>query len=66
MEGKPLRGSQKKHDKEMEKRDMKLLRSCKKPLKTTARNELSIYEDVESDDDIRQSIFRLLVWISHR
>ena len=61
MEWKPLRGSQEKRDKEM-----KLLRSCKKPLKTTARNELSIYEDVESDDDIRQSIFRLLVWISHR
>ena len=40
MEGKPLRGSQKKHDKEMEKRDRKLLRSCKKLLKTTARNEL--------------------------
>ena len=45
---------------------MKLLRSCKKLLKTKARNELSIYEDVESDDDIRQSIFRLLVWISLR
>ena len=40
MEWKPLRGSQKKRDKEMEKRDMKLLRSWKKPLKTTARNEL--------------------------
>lgn len=66
MEWKPLRGSQKKCDKEMEKRDMKLLRSCKKLLKTKARNELSIYEDVESDDDIRQSIFRLLVWISLR
>ena len=66
MEWKPLRGSQKKRDKEMKEREMKLLRSCKKLLKTTARNELSIYEDVESDDDIRQSIFRLLVWISHR
>lgn len=65
MEWKPLRGSQKKCDKEMEKRDMKLLRSCKKLLKTTAV-KLSIYEDVESDDDIRQSIFRLLVWISLR
>ena len=65
MEWKPLRGFQKKCDKEMEKRDMKLLRSCKKLLKKSP-NELSMYEDVESDDDIRQSIFRLLVWISLR
>ena len=35
MEGKPLRGSQEKRDKEM-----KLLQSSKKLLKTTARNEL--------------------------
>lgn len=45
MEWKPLRGSQKKCDKEMEKRDMKLLRSCKKLLKKLGCPQLVTTDD---------------------